>query len=57
MDGRTKAELARELKISQTYFGQIVSGKHTPRLPLAFKIADVLGVDAVELFNGSNDGD
>ena len=51
LDGRSKAQLAKELGISQGHFGQIVSGKYRPRLTLAFRIADLLNVDAVKVFN------
>ncbi len=54
LDGRTKADLARELKISQAHFGQIVAGKYRPRLTLAFRIAELLNVDATKVFNGGN---
>jgi len=46
----TQADLADRLKVSRQTVNAIETGKYDPSLPLAFKLAEVLGLRIEEMF-------
>ena len=46
----TQAELAQKTRVSRQTIIAVESGKYTPSLELAFKIADAFGVSIGEVF-------
>jgi len=48
--GWTQADIAECLEISRQSVNAIETGKHTPSLPLAFRIADLFGCEIKEVF-------
>jgi DNA-binding XRE family transcriptional regulator len=49
--GLTNRWLAQQCNVDETGMSLIVNGKRTPSLPLALKIARVMGVSVEELFS------
>ena len=48
--GWTQSEFGEKLGISRQSVHSIEAGKYDPSLPLAFRIADVLGISLVKIF-------
>ena len=46
----TQADLAARLEVSRQTVNAIETGKHDPSLPLAFRLAELLGQRIEELF-------
>ena len=46
----TQAELARELEVSRQTVNAIETGRYDPRLPLAFRIAEMFGLPIETVF-------
>lgn len=54
--GIKQAELAKMVKVSQSALSDIESGKHTPGVDAAIRIARVLKCDVEDLFVEPEDG-
>lgn len=52
--GYTQEELSRECGYSTSYVGKIERGEKHPSLTTLFRLAEVLDVSVVELFDGKN---
>lgn len=50
--GLSQADLAEEIKVSQSHIAQLESGKRFPSAQTLEKLASALGVEAFELFVG-----
>ena len=51
----TQADLARELDVSRQTVNAIETGKYDPRLPLAFRLAEVFALAIEEIFDPSGE--
>ena len=51
----TQADLADQLRVTRQTINAIEKGKYDPSLPLAFKIAALLGLPIEEIFSPDTD--
>lgn len=53
----TQARLARELGVSRQAVNAIETGRYDPSLPLAFRVAQILGHRIEDIFTPEEDGE